>query len=176
MDDEDVSAGSPPGSRERWAVLLPHRDRLVRLARSRVLNLADAEDVVHDALLRASDFAGLDESRVAQFLTSVVLRGCADHHRHAAIQARLLQKMNEIPIAAGADEGLYEREVARGLFAYTRTLAGREREVLLARAHGLSTMEAAQALGITLKAAESAFTRGRNRLRRTHAALIADRG
>ncbi|MGF7239137.1 MAG: sigma factor-like helix-turn-helix DNA-binding protein, partial [Frankia sp.] len=44
------------------------------------------------------------------------------------------------------------------------TLHGRERQVLLARAAGKSTREAAQDLSISVKAAEGAFTRGRARL------------
>lgn len=44
---------------------------------------------------------------------------------------------------------------------------------MLARAEGMTTREAACALGISQKSAESAFTRGRNRLQAMYYAEMA---
>nr|MDT0664477.1 sigma factor [Micromonospora sp. DSM 115978] len=46
----------PPNSQLRWSLLVPHRERLVRIARRRLPSLADAEDCVHEALVRAAAF------------------------------------------------------------------------------------------------------------------------
>jgi DNA-directed RNA polymerase specialized sigma24 family protein len=52
------------------------------------------------------------------------------------------------------------------LLAQLDRLPSRERQVMLARANGLTVAEAASHFRISVKAAEGAFTRGRARLRR----------
>lgn len=73
-----------PHSPERWALLVPHRDRLIRIARGKLSDGHEAEDCVHDSLIRALGFAGLESERVGAFLTTVVVRLCADRHRARA--------------------------------------------------------------------------------------------
>lgn len=59
-------------------MVLPHRQRLLRLARLRAASPADAEDCVQEALLRVATHARLDQKRVGGLLTTIVLNLCAD--------------------------------------------------------------------------------------------------
>ena len=63
------------------------------------------------------------------------------------------------------DEDVCDEDFGRWLLRQVQQLRGRERQVMLARADGISTMEFARMHQISLEAAEGAFTRGRARLR-----------
>lgn len=153
-----------PASTERWELILPHRERLLSVAARRLPSRYDAEDCVHEALLRCALFDGLDERRAGAFLTSTVLRLCVDHHRRAARSERAFRRLSTPAADPGHEEQVCESAAGNWLLHLAQFLSSRERMVLLARADGLSTAEAAQHYGITLKSAESAFTRARARL------------
>ena len=154
----------PPNSQLRWSLLVPHRERLVRIARRRLPSLADAEDCVHEALVRAAAFPTLDATRTGAFLTSTVLRLCVDHHRSRQRGERAMQRCVGAAVAASPEESICDEAEATWLLGMLVTLRGRERQVLAARAAGRSTRQAAADLSISVKAAEGAFTRGRARL------------
>ncbi|WP_163551473.1 sigma-70 family RNA polymerase sigma factor [Candidatus Frankia alpina] len=153
-----------PYSEQRWSLMLPHRERLIHIARRRLPSKADAEDCVHEAFIRAAGFRDLDASRVGQFLTTTVLRLCVDHHRARQRAERAVVRGYLQPWEPAPDDAVCDRAEARWLLARAGTLRGRERQVIMARAAGMSTREAAADLEISLKAAEGAFTRGRARL------------
>jgi len=119
-------------------------------------------------MIRAVTFEALDERRVAPLLTTIALRLCVDYQRRNVRDRRLLGRLGTLRGAEpGSDEHsrVVERDAAHWLLTQTDGLGTREREVILARANGMSTAEAAHALSITHKSAESAFTRARSRLR-----------
>lgn len=157
---------------ERWALLVPHRERLVRLASARLGDVHEAQDCVHEAMLRALDFDGLDENRVAAFLSTVTIRLCVDRHRACARDRRIIHRLWEPGCEEGPEERICDRLLGAWLLGLIVALPTRERSVLQARADGLSTSEAARELGITPKAAESAFTRARTKML-VHAAAAA---
>ncbi|KAA0942506.1 sigma-70 family RNA polymerase sigma factor [Streptomyces apricus] len=158
----------------RWHLLLPHRARLCRLARLRLTSLQDVEDCVQEAMLRAALHRDLDEDRVGPFLTSVTLRLCADVHRHRERSRRVLHRHSLAGEAApGPEETVCSAAEGAWMLQQVDRLAGRERDIVLARIEGTSTREAADRLGISVKAAEGAFTRARARLRRWHEAGVA---
>lgn len=159
---------SPQVSPERWALLLPHQERLRRLARSRLHSAQDAEDCAQEALLRAALFPHLDERRVGAFLTSTVLRLCVDVHRGANRQHRLRQRIGDAERPPGPEETVVEAAVGDWMMVQAQQLRGRERQVILARADGMSTVDAARHLQISVKAVESALGRARARLRVVH--------
>jgi RNA polymerase sigma factor (sigma-70 family) len=152
----------------RWKLLLPHRERLRGLVRRRLANPQDAEDCVQETILRAASFTDLDEARVGPFLTSTALRLCVDYYRTAERQHRLRQRVAVIEKPLCPEEIVCERELGLWMLDQARRLRGRERQVMLARAEGMSITQAADHLRISVKAAESAFTRGRARLRAIH--------
>jgi RNA polymerase sigma factor (sigma-70 family) len=152
-----------PHSAERWALLVPHRDRLIRIARGKLADGHEAEDCVHDSLIRALGFADLESERVGAFLTTVVVRLCADRHR-AHARARRTAPRLWVGGHAEFEEGVCDRILGAQLHAQLVDLSPRERDVLRARAEGYSVRETAERLQISLKAAESAFTRGRAKM------------
>lgn len=148
-----------------WEVIAGHRERLMGLVRRRLPNAQDAEDCVQEAMLRTAACGDLDRERIGPFLTSVALRLCADSHREQERSRRLLPHTADVRTPETPDEGVCDRDFGRWLLRQVYLLRGRERQVVLARAHGISTMEFARIHQISVKAAEGAFTRGRARLR-----------
>ncbi len=116
-------------------------------------------------MLRAAMHRNLDEERVGPFLTSVAVRLCIDFYREAERRKRLLQRAFGPQQSETPEEGVCDREFGRWLLEQARSLRGREQQVILARADGISTAEFARMHEISVKAAEGAFTRGRARLR-----------
>lgn len=159
-----VMTTSAPGSPERWALLLPHRPRLVTLGGTRLGDPLEAEDCAHEAMLRTLHFPRLDEARVGQFLTAVLVRLCVDRHRAQARNRRLASRLWDGGYHDGPEDRVCDRMAGSWLFGLLDRLPLQERAVLSARADGLSTRDAAQRLGISQKAAESAFTRGRAKM------------
>lgn len=158
----------PPTADEqrRWELVLAHRDRLVRLARRRLPDrcAVDAEDIAHEAMLRAVNFAALDPERVGQFLTTVTLRQCADVYRHKARQASVGHRSGQRSAADIADDVCDSME-AQWLLRQLTTLPEREAAVMLAAVDGETRAATAARLGATLKALESAAARARKSLR-----------
>lgn len=156
-------AVTPPHSPERWALLVPHRERLVRIAAGKLGDAHEAEDCVHESLIRALSFTGLESERVGAFLTTVVVRLCVDRHR-AHARARRTAPRLWVGGDAAFEDTVCDRIVGARLHARLEDLSPRERDVLRARADGYSVRETAAHLDITVKAAESAFTRGRAKM------------
>lgn len=148
-----------------WEVIAGHRERLMRLVRRRLPNAQDAEDCVQEAMLRTAACGDLDRERIGHFLTSVALRLCVDSHREQERSRLLLPRTADVRTPEIPDEGVCDRDFGRWLLRQVYLLRGRERQVVLARAHGISTLEFARIHQISVKAAEGAFTRGRARLR-----------
>lgn len=159
-----TAQGGIPVSATRWELIAAHRERLRRLVGGRLGQGADVEDCVTEALIRAATFERLDESRIGPFLTTTALRLCVDQQRDAARRQRLNARY-VTPQQESAEDTICEAAAASWLFRLARLLPPRERDVILARAQGMSTADAARMLGISHKSAESAFTRARSRLR-----------
>jgi RNA polymerase sigma factor (sigma-70 family) len=151
---------------EQWELVLPHRERLLRIARRRLPTLEDAEDCVQEALIRAACAAGLDAARVGQFVTSILVRLCVDHARGVSAAQRALARAFHTQRDASPEDAICDHAEASWISEHlVERLSTRERDVLRARADGLSTREAAQRLNISGKAAEAALTRARGRIR-----------
>ncbi|MEV0556535.1 MULTISPECIES: RNA polymerase sigma factor [unclassified Streptomyces] len=164
--DRELDAAQEDIRRElSWEVIAGHRERLMRLVRRRLPNAQDTEDCVHEAMLRAAACGDLDRERIGPFLTSVALRLCVDNHREQERSRLLLPRTADVRTPEIPDEGVCDRDFGRWLLRQVHLLRGRERQVVLARAHGISTLEFARIHQISVKAAEGAFTRGRARLR-----------
>ncbi|WP_079054133.1 RNA polymerase sigma factor [Streptomyces graminilatus] len=148
-----------------WEEIAGHRERLMRLVRRRLPTAQDAEDCVQETMLRAAAHDNLDQERIGPFLTSVALRLCVDHYRELERRRRLVGRTAHVSRPELPDEDVCDEDFGRWLLRQVQELRGRERQVMLARADGISTMEFARMHQISLKAAEGAFTRGRARLR-----------
>lgn len=159
------SAPSPAEQRLRWALVEPHRGSLLAIARRRTLNDADAEDCVSEALLRAVQAPHLDAERVGAFLCTTVVRLAADSHRQRERHRRAV--VREAAQLTTSDDTPQDRvcEVDEAHWLVQQLLGskGREAQLMQARMAGRSVVEAAQALGISAKAAENAWTRLRKK-------------
>lgn len=147
----------------------------MRLVRRRLPSLPDAEDCVQETMARAAAHASLDRNRLGPFLTSVALRLCIDYYREMERRSRLLQRAALLNDPGTTEEDVCDEAFGKWLMDQVKYLRGREQEVILARAAGISTAEFARLHNISVKAAEAAFTRGRARLKTVCAKAMEDR-
>ena len=170
---------TPDAGRElagRWALVTPHRESLMAIARRRCPTLDDAEDCVHEAMVRAVAYDKLDPARVGALLTAMVVRISADHARRRGTEERGRPRLATVPAqVATPDEALADNDEARWLAGQIVRLPERERQVFERRVAGLSATETASALRLSYKSVESAFTRARGRMRlwATTASILA---
>lgn len=163
--------------RRRWDLVLPHRQELLRIARRRVGCAADAEDAVATAMLRTVESRTLDETRIAQFLCTAVIRLTVDVHRDRARQLAIGKRHVAREISGPSPEDtLCDEAEARWLAAALSDCPERERQVLDARITGLVGGDVATHLGLSAKAAENAYTRLRDRANKLVAATLAGLG
>ncbi len=148
-------------------MLLPHRDLALGVVLRATGNLADAEDCVHDAMLRLARRDDLDPARVRALLVRAALHIAVDRRRAAGRQRTAMLRL-----AGGAaaevtspEELAAEHADAEHVRAALEELPRREREVILLRLAGLNVAETAGRLGISHKSVEGAYTRARARLR-----------
>jgi RNA polymerase sigma factor (sigma-70 family) len=141
------------------------------MARRRTTSDAEAEDCVSEAIVRCVEFEGLDEARVAAFLTTVTLRLCADQHRS---RARLMRAGGHL--VGGMDEPSPEEAVCdraeAAWLAETLDISPHQRRVVEARAEGLSCEEVARRFGLSVDAVKSAAARVRVLARTTVARTL----
>jgi RNA polymerase sigma factor (sigma-70 family) len=152
-------------SESGWPAIVAHRERLLRIARRRCPTMQDAEDVVHEAMVRCATFADLDDDRMGQFLTSVTVRLCADVYRHADRSQRAFGRLAGDDVEPGPEDAACQAADAAVLAELLATLPDRQRAVLVDRAHGMSIQQICSRRGLTYKAAESALARARGSMR-----------
>ncbi|WP_329110217.1 sigma-70 family RNA polymerase sigma factor [Micromonospora sp. NBC_01699] len=174
-DQKELLARVPaePDSR-RWAIVLGYREHITRLVRSRLWNPQDVDDCVQEVILRAVMFQRLDEERAGAFLTAAALRLCVDYYRDRDRQRRLRLRVAYAERSAGPEEIICETDLGHWMLALVQQLQGRERQVMLARAQGMTNRQIADRYGLSAKAVESAFTRGRARLRSLYERSMTD--
>lgn len=155
----------------RWHLAWAHRADLLAVARKRVVCREDADDVVNEAMLRAVQFDGLDESRIAPWMTRVVVNLCTDAERDRARagKRRHYAVMIDMPVPSPEDV-VVDRAAAVTACERLSGLPHSQREAVLLRAAGLPVAQVASELGVPYKAAESLLSRGRATLR---AGLVA---
>ena len=142
------------------------RDHLRRVARARVADPRDADDLVHEAMLRVVTLPSVDDATVPGLLSTVVMRLAVDRARHQRRADDLTRRLaGRTDPAAPVDEAACDRSEAAWLAARLTGLPANDRAVLLSRADGHRTGAVADRLGITQKAAECALTRARRTLR-----------
>ena len=161
----------------RWQLVLPHRDRLLRLARGLVADPGDAEACVQEALTRCVTFDGLDEANVVAFLVATTRRLCMDHHRGRARDHRLAARLSgRVTVEPPPEEAVCDRAEAAWVHERLADLPQRQRAVALARASGLSPQEIADRLAVSYKTVETLLyrvrTRARLELERAYSAVL----
>jgi DNA-directed RNA polymerase specialized sigma24 family protein len=148
----------------------------VRVALARGAAHDDVDDIVQEAMSRVAGMSDVDTTRIGSLLTVVVAHLVVDRHRGEVREARLRRQLLAAAMAPGPpppDETVCDRDEARWLWARAVQLTEQDRAVLRLRAQGKSAAAAAAELGITLKAAENALARARQRLHAVWKSTVA---
>lgn len=165
---------STDGEAERWQRIWGHREALLRVARRRSASPEDAEDAVHEAMVRAMERPELDDERLGGWLTTVTMRLCVDRHRQVAREAEVHQRAARgRPGFVTVEDGVCDRAEAHWLTRRTGELPGRQAEALGLQVQGLELGQIAQRMGLSYRAVQSLLARARKTLRGVLAGTLA---
>lgn len=183
-DDDALMRLAGAGDRAAFGRLVQrHLTRASRLAVRMVGNIADAEEIVQEAFLRAwlkaPDWRPRAESPDAgatffTWLARVIVNFCLDRRRRK--QPVPLEAANDVadPTPSAADV-LAARETAARVATAVAALPERQRAALvMCHYEEMSNGEAATALGLSVGAVESLLVRARRTLRDALAGLDPD--
>lgn len=167
--DDELVALVAQGDEAACALLVErHLARMLSLARRMLGNQADAEEVAQEVFLRVWTHAERWEPGRAQFRTwlhRVATNLCLDRlRRHTT------DDIDSIPEPSsdepGPDVMLERQDLARHVDAALRALPARQRAaIMLTHYQGLTNIEAAETLEISVEAVESLLGRARRQLR-----------
>ncbi|UYQ65295.1 RNA polymerase sigma factor [Streptomyces peucetius] len=165
--------GTGRESQERWQRAWSHREDLLRVARRRSLSPEDAEDAVHEAMLRAAEHPHLDDERLGAWLTTVTMRLCVDRHRQVnrETQVRSSPRLHP-PGPVPVDEAVCDQAEARWLARRSSELPARQAEALWLKSEDLDVGQVAIKMGLSYRTVESLLARARRTLRNSLAATL----
>lgn len=165
--------GLPPAARltqaEAWALVAPHRARLIAAARERGLSLPDAQDAAHHVMCRAVERGVLDPARAEATLVKAVAARCtevvADNARR---EQALVRTRGDDRLEGAMEEAVCDRAQARWLLG---KLPARERDVVVLSVAGETVTGIAAATGLSYPTVDRLLSRARKELRRLAGAL-----
>jgi RNA polymerase sigma-70 factor, ECF subfamily len=169
-DDRELLALIQDGSHRAFAELVQrHTQRFYRLAFRYVQNRETAEDLIQDAFLRLwENPANWQPERNSRFTTwfyRIVVNLCLDWQKKKRPVA-LDEEMPLVDDRETADEAITRIEAQRLLEKEIAALPQRQRTALnLCFEEGLSNQEAAEAMGVKLKALQSLIMRAKTTLK-----------
>ncbi|MEU0375588.1 sigma-70 family RNA polymerase sigma factor [Streptomyces sp. NPDC006283] len=160
-------------SQERWQRAWSHREDLLKVARRRSMTPEDAEDAVHEAMLRAAENPHLDDDRLGAWLTTVTMRLCVDRHRQVNREAEVrslpaLHAAVPVPI----EEAVCDRAEAKWLAVRSGELPARQAEALWLKSEDLDVGQVAAKMGLSYRTVESLLARARRTLRNSLVATL----
>jgi RNA polymerase sigma-70 factor (ECF subfamily) len=156
--------------------VLPHADRLFRLAMWFVRNRADAEDIVQDTMMQAlKSFHRFQRGTNCRAWLSTILQRIVSNRRRAAGRSIVVDDPDDriaqtVPFVPPVPQELTDELV---LGTLRRLPATFQDVILLCDVEDLSYKEAAEALAIPIGTVMSRLHRGRARLRMELAAADA---
>nr|WP_033324623.1 sigma-70 family RNA polymerase sigma factor [Streptomyces yerevanensis] len=158
---------------DRWQRMWSHREHLLKVARRRSMSLEDAEDAVHEAMLRAAERPDLDDERLAAWLTTVTMRLCIDRYRQVNREAEVRTSPTLIaPGPVSVEEAVCDRAEARWLAVRSGELPARQAEALRLKSEDLDVGQVAVRMGLSYRTVESLLARARRTLRNSLAATL----
>lgn len=165
-DDEPPWRATQRVSERRWEVVAAHSGLAHELAR-RHSPAPHCEDLAQEALVRLALHEQLDEARLPGLLCSIIKHLAIDLYRHQVVEQGNVGNAVLIATAeVSAEEVACDRSEAKWLIGQVARLPTAHSAALLARCNGQSLQEAAETLGLTPHALESAASRGRRTLHR----------
>ena len=158
---------------ERWRRMWSHREQLLKVARRRSMSAEDAEDAVHEAMLRAAERPDLDDERLAAWLTTVTMRLCVDRYRQVNREAAVRTSPTLIaPGPVPVEEAVCDRAEAKWLAVRSGELPARQAEALRLKSEDLDVGQVAVRMGLSYRTVESLLARARRTMRHTLAATL----
>ncbi len=158
---------------ERWKRMWSHREQLLKVARRRSMSAEDAEDAVHEAMLRAAERPDLDDERLAAWLTTVTMRLCVDRYRQVNREAQVRTSPTLIaPGPVPVEEAVCDRAEAKWLAVRSGELPARQAEALRLKSEDLDVGQVAVRMGLSYRTVESLLARARRTLRQSLAATL----
>jgi RNA polymerase sigma factor (sigma-70 family) len=155
-----------PAAHDRWQHMWSHREQLLKVARRRSMSPEDAEDAVHEAMLRAAERPDLDDERLAAWLTTVTMRLCIDRHRQVNREAEVRSSPTLIaPGPVPVEEAVCDRAEAKWLAGRSGELPARQAEALRLKSQDLDVGQVALRMGLSYRTVESLLARARRTLR-----------
>ncbi|MBA4862776.1 sigma-70 family RNA polymerase sigma factor [Streptomyces sp. PSKA54] len=169
----DGADEEPDGERDRWQRMWSHREQLLKVARRRSLSPEDAEDAVHEAMLRAAERPDLDDERLGAWLTTVTMRLCIDRHRQVNREAEVRTSPTLVtPGPVPVEEAVCDRAEARWLAVRSNELPARQAEAIWLKSEDLDVGQVAVKMGLSYRTVESLLARARRTLRNSLAATL----
>ncbi|MFD7472235.1 RNA polymerase sigma factor [Streptomyces sp. NPDC059837] len=151
---------------DRWQRMWSHREQLLKVARRRSMSPEDAEDAVHEAMLRAAERPDLDDERLGGWLTTVTMRLCVDRYRQVNREAEVHRSPTlTAPGPVPVEEAVCDRAEARWLAVRSGELPARQAEALRLKSEGLDVGQVAGRMGLSYRTVESLLARARRTLR-----------
>lgn len=162
-------------SSDQWQRVWGHREQLLKVARRRSISTEDAEDAVHEAMVRAAEREGnVANERLGAWLTTVTVRLCVDRLRQVTREAEVhTRAVLGTPGQRTVEEAVCDQAEAKWLANQSADLPARQQEVLSLRAQGLAVADIAQQTGLSYQAARSLLARARKTLHTVLAATLA---
>ncbi|HET6355838.1 sigma-70 family RNA polymerase sigma factor [Streptomyces sp.] len=158
---------------DRWQRAWSHREQLLKVARRRSMSPEDAEDAVHEAMLRAAEHPELDDERLGAWLTTVTMRLCVDRYRQVNRESEVRSQPTLLtPVPVPVEEAVCDRAEARWLAVRSGELPARQAEALWLKSEDLDVGQVAVKMGLSYRTVESLLARARRTLRHSLAATL----
>ncbi|MEU8689945.1 sigma-70 family RNA polymerase sigma factor [Streptomyces sp. NPDC048665] len=158
---------------ERWQRMWSHREQLLKVARRRSMSQEDAEDAVHEAMLRAAERPDLDDERLGAWLTTVTMRLCVDRYRQVNREAEVGSRPTLVaPGPVPVEEAVCDRAEAKWLAVRSGELPARQAEALRLKSEDLDVSQVAVRMGLSYRTVESLLARARRTLRASLAGTL----
>ncbi|MFO1462637.1 MAG: sigma-70 family RNA polymerase sigma factor [bacterium] len=169
--DEDLAQQARRGDHAAFAALVKkHADRFYRVAYRLLRNAGEAEDVVQQAYLKfwqdPGKFDPGKNTRWSTWFYRVIVNACLDRLKRGGRESAPAELDLSADPAPGADTELAARQQSQALSKALAALPERQRTALtLCFWEGLSNQEAADLMGLRLKALQSLLVRAKENLR-----------
>ncbi|WP_406329443.1 RNA polymerase sigma factor [Streptomyces sp. NBC_00203] len=158
---------------DRWERMWSHREQLLKVARRRSMSPEDAEDAVHEAMLRAAERPDLDDERLGGWLTTVTMRLCVDRYRQVNREAEVHRSPTlAAPGPVPVEEAVCDRAEAKWLAVRSGELPARQAEALRLKSEDLDVGQVAVRMGLSYRTVESLLARARRTLRNSLAGTL----
>ncbi|MGH3906264.1 MAG: RNA polymerase sigma factor [Pseudonocardiaceae bacterium] len=178
--DQEQDCPEPPSetSAARWRRIWACRTVLLTVARRHGADAHSADDVAHEAMLRAADHPEIGDDQLQAWLVAVTRRLCIDGYRRRSSEARRWERASGRAMVQQPEQHPEELVCDRAEAVWAASLAAellppRQAEALKLTAAGSDVKQVASELGVNYRAAESLLARARRTLR---AALTAGAG